>query len=76
MGRSMRTPRYRYTRWRRERDGRMMGRELYDHTTDPKENTNIAANPKNSALIRQLETELQSVLEISPAGTTRKEVDE
>ncbi len=60
MGRSMRTPRYRYTLWRRARDGRVMGRELYDHNTDPNENTNIAANPKNEVLIRQLETELQS----------------
>ena len=60
MGRSMRTARYRYTQWRRGGDGRVVGRELYDHTTDPKENTNIAADPKNEALIGQLETKLQS----------------
>ena len=41
--------------------GSQMGEhELYDHNTDPNENTNIAANPKNGALIMQLETELQS----------------
>ena len=60
MGRSMRTDRYRYTRWRRVRDGRVTGRELYDHNTDPNENTNVATDPRHRAIISQLETELQS----------------
>ncbi len=60
MGRSMRTARYRYTLWRQGGNGRVMGRELYDHKTDPKENRNLAADPKNEALVRQLETQLQS----------------
>ena len=60
MGRSMRTDRYRYTRWRRVRDGRVTGRELYDHNTDPEENTNVATDPRHRAIISRLETELQS----------------
>jgi arylsulfatase A-like enzyme len=59
MGRSMRTSRYRYTQWRRGGDGRVMGRELYDHKTDPGENTNIAADPENADLVRRLDTKLQ-----------------
>ena len=60
MGRSIRTRRYRYTQWRRNRDGETVARELYDHVTDPGENTNIAADPENEALVRRLEAELQA----------------
>jgi iduronate 2-sulfatase len=60
MGRSMRTERYRYTAWRKQGDGKVLGRELYDHDTDPKENTNLAADPAKAFLIQQLEEQLQS----------------
>ena len=40
-GRSVRTDRYRYTRW----EGHGGGEELYDHQTDPGEFTNLANKP-------------------------------
>ena len=40
-GRSIRTARYRYTRW----EGEGGGEELYDHDKDPREFTNLASKP-------------------------------
>jgi len=60
MGRSMRTARYRYTQWRRGGDGKVLGRELYDHKTDPRENKNLAVDPGRASLLRRLEEQLQS----------------
>ena len=55
MGYSMRTERYRFTRWVGRKDHTMVAAvELYDHQTDPLENTNIANDPKNAALVAQL----------------------
>jgi arylsulfatase A-like enzyme len=59
-GRSIRTPRYRYTEWRRNDDGETVGRELYDHVADPAENANIAADPRNRALLGQLQAALEA----------------
>ncbi|MCC7492044.1 MAG: sulfatase [Fimbriimonadaceae bacterium] len=44
MGYSLRTARYRYTRWQ-ERDGTLLAAELYDHQQDPGEQVNRAADP-------------------------------
>lgn len=41
MGRSVRTARWRYTEW----DEGRAGSELYDHTADPGEHRNLAADP-------------------------------
>jgi arylsulfatase A-like enzyme len=60
MGRSIRTRRYRYTQWRRNSGGKIVARELYDHATDPGENTNVAAEPKNEFLVRRLESKLHA----------------
>ncbi|MFN7930060.1 MAG: sulfatase [Blastocatellia bacterium] len=55
MGYSMRTDRYRFTRWVERNDHtKVVAVELYDHQTDPQENTNIANDPKNAALVSQL----------------------
>lgn len=55
MGYSMRTDRYRFTRWVERNDHtKAVAVELYDHQTDPQENTNIANDPKNGALVAQL----------------------
>jgi iduronate 2-sulfatase len=49
MGVSVRTPRYRYTEWRNFKTGKVIARELYDHTSDPAENTNIINEPTDRA---------------------------
>jgi uncharacterized sulfatase len=49
IGRSVRTARYRYTEWP---DG---SEELYDHTSDPGENVNLASRPEHRATIRALQ---------------------
>lgn len=55
MGYSMRTGRYRFTRWvNREDPDWVHAIELYDHATDPWENVNIAGDSGNAALIDEL----------------------
>jgi len=55
MGYSMRTGRYRFTRWVDRYDHTKVDAvELYDHLNDPGENTNIANDPANAALIAKL----------------------
>lgn len=59
MGYSLRTDRYRLTRWL-QRDGSEAARELYDHQTDPQENVNVADRPENKALVEQLTKQMQA----------------
>ena len=59
-GYSIRTDRYRYGEWYRRGTRECVGIELYDHDTDPGENENIAALPKNTALIQTLSERLQA----------------
>ena len=55
MGYSMRTDRYRFTVWVNDKDHTKVDAvELYDHQTDPQENVNIAKDPANAALVKQL----------------------
>jgi iduronate 2-sulfatase len=55
MGYTMRTERYRFTRWvHRDDHSKVDSLELYDEQTDPQENVNIAKDPKNAALITKL----------------------
>jgi iduronate 2-sulfatase len=55
MGYSMRTDRYRFTRWvERTNHEKVAAIELYDHQTDPQENVNVANDPTNAALVGQL----------------------
>jgi iduronate 2-sulfatase len=55
MGYSMRTDRYRFTVWvARDDHTRIDAVELYDHQTDPQENTNIARLPANAGLVESL----------------------
>ena len=61
MGRSIRTDRYRMTRWTQTNNPkRLGGLELYDLDSDPQENTNIAGSPKNANLVRQLTAQLDA----------------
>ncbi|MGD9721164.1 MAG: sulfatase [Pirellulales bacterium] len=46
VGRSVRTPRWRYTEW----NGGRQGAELYDHDTDPREYVNLANDPEWATL--------------------------
>ena len=55
MGYTMRTDRYRLTVWVDRNDHtKVDATELYDHQTDPQENVNVAKDPANAALVRQL----------------------
>jgi len=55
MGYSMRTDRYRFTVWVNRKDhSDIHAIELYDHETDPLENTNIANDPANTELVEHL----------------------
>lgn len=63
-GRSIRTARYRYTEW----EAGKLGRELYDHRTDPQEQHNLAENPRFAKLINQLSAKLPRT-SIEPRGT-------
>jgi iduronate 2-sulfatase len=55
MGYSMRTDRYRFTVWVDRQDhSRVDAMELYDHATDPQENTNVAKHPDQAATVERL----------------------
>lgn len=66
MGYSMRTPRYHYVQWRPwdhlagVSTNEIVAVELYDHQTDPDENTSIASDPAHSLLLQQLAAQLQA----------------
>jgi len=53
MGRSVRTARYRYTRWQNFQTGQTVASELYDHTLDPLETVNIVSHPNSAAAIAE-----------------------
>ncbi len=55
MGYSMRTNRYRFTRWVSVDDHESVDSiELYDHDSDPQENMNIAYDPRRRGLVNEL----------------------
>jgi iduronate 2-sulfatase len=55
MGYSMRTERYRFTVWVARNDHtKVSAMELYDHQTDPQENTNLANLPASAVLVERL----------------------
>ena len=53
MGVSARTAAYRYTEWRDFDSGRVVARELYDHTNDPDENHNVVDSPPEPAALKK-----------------------
>jgi arylsulfatase A-like enzyme len=60
MGYSMKTDRFRYTEWQDRKTGKVLARELYDHKTDPDENTNAADNPKYKKEVTHLSKMLKA----------------
>ncbi len=71
MGYSMRTDRYRFTVWvNREDHAKVDSIELYDHRTDPRENENVAIQPKNADLVKTLMAQWKRGWQgARPAGT-------
>ncbi|WP_198141309.1 sulfatase [Verrucomicrobium spinosum] len=60
MGYSMRTEKYRLTRWVDRTDAsKVVALELYDHQTDPQENINLAADPAKADLVKQLSAQAE-----------------
>jgi arylsulfatase A-like enzyme len=60
MGYSMRTDRHRLTLWQSGKDpAKVAAVELYDHQTDPSENTNLAAAPEHASLVKELTDQLR-----------------
>ncbi len=65
MGFSMVTERYHYVEWRTWDDekkiaGDVAAVELYDNSTDPRENVNIAGLPENAGLVPELAAKLRA----------------
>lgn len=58
MGYSMRTDRYRFTAWVDRSDPTQWNSiELYDHSVDPQENTNIAGRPESVEVLENLKAD-------------------
>ncbi|MBN1853713.1 MAG: sulfatase [Pirellulales bacterium] len=60
-GFTLRTPRWRYTEW----DQGNQGRELYDHDTDPLEQTNLADDPSQADRLEDLADRLHTAVDAS-----------
>jgi iduronate 2-sulfatase len=60
-GRSLRTRRYRITRWQQTKSStETMAMELYDYRQASTETENIAERPENTALVKELSAKLQA----------------
>ncbi|WP_417745598.1 sulfatase [Rosistilla oblonga] len=57
-GCSMRTDRWRYTRWTAIDSGDVIARELYDHDNDPLETVNLAADREHEKMIAEFDQTL------------------
>ena len=60
VGYSVRTPQVRYTEWRDWQTGRVVGRELYEHATDPQEMKNAVDAPTDAAAFAEATKLLQA----------------
>jgi len=59
-GVSIRTERFRYNEWRREKTGELVATELYDHQLDPMEDENVASEAEYETAVHRLATQLQA----------------
>ncbi len=63
MGYSMRTDKYRYTRWQKyEHPDQIIDRELYDHANGPLAERNLAKDPSFAKMVSELDTKLDAEL--------------
>ena len=69
MGYSVRTRRYRYTEWRDVADGKVLARELYDHSQDPAETANLAEHAEHAQTRDRLAMQLSDTVPRSALGT-------
>ena len=64
MGYSIRTESHRYTEWRSgwqtPETSKVIARELYDHTADPRESTNLAERPEHGEIVKSMAELLQA----------------
>jgi choline-sulfatase len=60
-GDTVRSDRYRYSEFH-DRQGKLLGRMLYDHQTDPRENVNVVELPENQSVVKKLSAELSKYL--------------
>lgn len=59
-GESIITEQYVYTEYYNRNDGSYLSNMLYDHATDPQENTNVADNPKYDDVVNDLRGKLRA----------------
>jgi len=59
MGYTVRTDRYRYVEWFNQDTKQLAARELYDHTSDPEENVNVAGDPSQASTLKSMAIELR-----------------
>jgi uncharacterized sulfatase len=68
-GYSVRTERWRYTEW----DGGAKGAELYDHDADPQEMRNLASDPAQAAVVKELQAQVRAMHPVKvPGGKAAK----
>jgi iduronate 2-sulfatase len=60
MGRGIRTDQYHYIEWRDWYDDDLVAAELYDHASDPGEDTNVAGQAAYRDVLRQVEAQLKA----------------
>jgi len=71
MGYAMRTDRYRYVEWQDRRTREVVATELYDHTSDSSENTNIAGQAEGKSLLVRLSRQMWATLPQPPKYVPR-----
>lgn len=59
MGYSVKSERFNYVEWVKLSTGEVVGRELYDHSNDPKETKNVIGNSGYSSVVKKLAKQCQ-----------------
>ena len=73
MGYAMRTDRYRYVEWQDRRTRDVVATELYDHETDPLENTNLSGESENANKLAELSRLMWATLPTPPKYEVKKQ---